>query len=105
MSNPIVRNSIRSLADFASQAPHLYTMVNRLGEQRRRQRAGDAARQAGFLAAGLVLGAGLTTLLTPRTGAEVRRRVSDQFTRVREYIAPRKNGAARRTARNPKELS
>ena len=103
MSNHNVRNSIRSLAGFAAQSPHLYKMVNQLGEQRRRKRAGDAARQAGLLGAGLVLGAGLTTLLTPITGAEVRRRVSDQFTRVRDYIAPKSNGVAGRTARKKKE--
>ena len=106
MSKHIVRNSIRSLADLAAQTPHLYKVVSHFGEQRRRQRAGHTARQAGLLGAGLVLGAGLTTLFTPSTGAEIRRRLSERATRVREYIAPRSDDAARGSARNKKkELS
>ncbi len=36
----------------------------------------------------------LTTLLSPTTGAQVRRQLADQAKRVRGYIAPKSNGAA-----------
>ena len=105
MSNHTLRNSIRSLADLAAQAPSLYKVVGHLGEQRRRQRAGRVARQAGLLGAGLVLGAGLTTLFTPATGAQVRRRLFEKAMRVRHYIAPGIKDAAPGAARKQKELS
>lgn len=94
MSNQIVRNSIGSLAELAAQAPHLYKMLSHVGRQRRRQRTARIAQHAAWLGAGLVLGAGLTTLLSPTTGAQVRRRLADQAKRVRGYIAPTSNGAA-----------
>jgi len=95
MARHTVRNSIRSFADLAAQTPHLYRMVTHLGEERRRQRHARAARQAGMLGAGLVLGAGLTGLLTPNTGAQLRRRISDQAKSLRDYVVPRSDGAAR----------
>lgn len=93
MSNQIVRNSIGSLADLANQAPHIYKMLSHVGGLRRRQRTARIAQHAAWLGAGLVLGAGLTTLFSPTTGAQVRRRLSDQAKRVRGYIAPAINGA------------
>ena len=94
MSNQIVRNSIGSLAELATQAPQIYKMLSHVSGQRRRQRTVRIAQHAAWLGAGLVLGAGLTTLFSPTTGAEVRRRLSDQAKRVRGYIAPAINGAA-----------
>ncbi len=93
MSNQIVRNSIGSLTELANQAPHIYKMLSHVSGQRRRQRTARIAQHAAWLGAGLVLGAGLTTLLSPTTGAQVRRRLSDQAKRVRGYIAPAINGA------------
>jgi hypothetical protein len=87
MSNHNVRNSIGSLAELARQAPHISEMLSVVVGQRRR-------RRTVWLAAGLVLGAGLTTLLSPTTGAQVRRRIVDQAQRVRRYVAPKSNGAA-----------
>ena len=95
MNNDPVRNRIGSLADLAAQAPNLYQLMNRVGAQRRRRRAASVAERAGWLGAGLALGAGVATLLTPNTGAEMRRRLSARAQRVREYVAPKSNGAAR----------
>lgn len=95
MNTHHVRSRIGSLADLAAQAPNLYTLVSRVSAQRRQQRAGRVAQRAGWLGAGVALGAGLTTLLTPSTGAEMRRRLSARAQRVREYVAPKSNGAAR----------
>lgn len=107
MANHTVRNSIRTIADLANQAPHLAKMVNYIGEERRRrQRASSTARQAGLVGAGLVLGAGLVALFTPTSGAQTRRRLSDQAMRIRDYVAPKANGAARSAERAAKkELS
>lgn len=96
MNTHTVRNRIGSLADLAAQAPNLYQLVSRVSAQRRRQRASRVAQRAGWLGAGLALGAGLTTLLTPSTGPEMRRRLSARAQRVREYVASKSNGAARK---------
>jgi hypothetical protein len=90
-----VRDRIGSLTDLALQAPQLYQLVSRVGAQRRRRRTALAVRRAGWLGAGLALGAGLTTLLTPRSGPEVRHRLAARAQRVREYVAPKKPPAAR----------
>lgn len=95
MNNHIVRNSIGSLAQIASQAPHLYEMLGQVSSLRRRQRTARIAQHAAWLGAGLVLGAGITTLLSPKTGAQVRRQLSDQAKRVRGYIATKSDGAIR----------
>lgn len=105
MANHTLRKSIRSLAVLAARAPQLQEVFGRLGDHRRRRRAGNVARQAGLLGAGLVLGAGLTTLFAPVTGEKVRQRLSERATRIRESIAPRAEGAARGTSRNRRELS
>lgn len=95
MNRSLVRNSIDSLADLAAQAPNLYRMVNSVGDYRRRQRTSRLAREAGWLGAGLVLGAGLTTLFAPKTGAEVRKSLSAQADRVRKSISKQTDGLAR----------
>lgn len=106
MANHTVRKSIRTLTDLANQAPHLYKMVNHIGEERRRRRrASSTARHAGLVGAGLMLGAGLAALFTPVTGAQTRRRISDQAMRFRDYVAPKSNGAARSSERAKKEPS
>jgi hypothetical protein len=97
MSKHGVRNSIESLAEIANQAPHLYKLMSDVGAQRRQRRVARIARDAGWLGAGLVAGAGIVALLTPKTGPEVRRDISDQASRVREYIKPRVNGSANRS--------
>jgi galactokinase/mevalonate kinase-like predicted kinase len=97
MSKHVVRNSIGSLAAIATQAPHLYKMLSEVGAQRRRQRVARVARDAGWLGAGLVVGAGLVAILTPKTGQQIRRRLSDEAQRVREYIKPKLNGVADHT--------
>ncbi len=95
MNNHVVRDRIVSLADLAvSQAPQVYQLLNRVGLQRRRTRAARVAQRAGWFGAGIALGTGLATLLTPSSGPEVRRRLSSRARRVRDYVAPRSNGAA-----------
>jgi len=93
MSNHIVRNSIGSLAQVVSQAPHLYDALGRLSSLRRRHRAARVAKHAAWLGAGLVLGAGLATLLSPRTGKQVRRQISDQAKQARDYITSKASSA------------
>jgi hypothetical protein len=94
MNQHPVLDRIGSLADLAAQAPRLHQLISRSGAQRRRRREAHVARRAGWLGVGLALGAGLTTLLTPRTGAEMRQQLSARARRVRDYVAPKGNGAA-----------
>ena len=94
MSNQILRNTIGSLAELANQAPHLYEVLGQVGSIRRRQRASRAAHAAGWLGAGLVVGAGAAMLLSPKSGPWMRSRLSAEAQRLRDYVAPRKNGAA-----------
>jgi hypothetical protein len=95
MNNDPVRNRIVSLADLAAQAPNLDLLLSRVGALRRRRRAARVAQHAGWFGAGIALGTGLATLLTPSTGPEMRRRLSARAQRVRDYVAPKSNGAAR----------
>jgi hypothetical protein len=95
MNNHPVRNRIVSLADLAvAQAPQVYQLLNRVGIQRRRTRAALVAQRAGWFGAGIAVGTGLATLLTPTTGPEMRRRLSSRARRVREYVAPPKTDCA-----------
>jgi len=91
MNEHSVRNGILSLATIAvAQAPTLAQLLNRVGLQRRKARAVRMARSAGWFGAGIVVGTGLATLLTPNTGPEMRRRLSARARRVRAYVAPPK---------------
>jgi len=87
MNSHPVRNRIVSLADLAAQAPAVYQLLDRVGLQRRRRRAARMAQRAGWFGAGIALGTGLATLLTPSTGPELRRR-------LREYARTVGNGSA-----------
>jgi len=101
MNDHHVRNRIVSLADLAAQAPQLYQLLSRIGLQRRRRRqVVRVAQRAGWFSAGVVVGTGLATLLTPSSGRETRQRLSAQARRVREYVAPKGNGAAAGEARD-----
>jgi hypothetical protein len=101
MNRHFVRNRIGSVADLAVQAPQLYQLATRLASQRRRRRSAIMLRRAGWLGAGLALGAGLTTLLTPSSGAEMRHRLSARAQRVRNYVAPKHNGSGAARAERP----
>ncbi|MEZ4282739.1 MAG: YtxH domain-containing protein [Myxococcota bacterium] len=81
------RDWIGSLTDLALQAPDFYRIANAVGQLRRRRRAERLARGVGLLGAGALVGAGVAALLTPKTGPEIRRRISDQAGRVRDYVA------------------
>ncbi len=95
MNRHLVGPRLGSFADLAAQAPQLYQLVSRVGAQRRRRRTARVLQSAGWLGAGLALGAGLTTLLTPSSGAEMRHRLSAHAQRVRDYVTPRPNGPGR----------
>jgi len=94
MSNHVLRNTIGSLAELANQAPDIYKMLNQVGAIRRRERATRAAHAAGWMGAGLLVGAGAAMLLSPKSGPWIRRRLSAEALRLRDYVAPQKNGAA-----------
>lgn len=95
--NHRTRSRIVSLAELAAQAPSVYQMLNRANVQRRRRRA-RAMQRAGWFGAGVALGSGIATLLTPKTGPEMRRRLSNGARRARQYVAPKdEEAAARRT--------
>ena len=81
------RDWIGSLTDLALQAPDFYRIASAIGQHRRRRRAERLVRGAGLLGAGALVGAGVAALLTPKTGPEIRRRLSDQASRVRDYVA------------------
>jgi hypothetical protein len=93
MNDHRARNRIVSLADLAAQAPSVYQLLNRSGALRRRRRA-RALQRAGWFGAGVAVGSGIATLLTPRSGPEVRRRLSDGARRARDYVAPKHDGGA-----------
>jgi hypothetical protein len=101
MNRDLVRTRIGSFADLAAQAPQLYQLVSRVGAQRRRRRTARVLQRAGWLGAGVALGAGLTTLLTPTSGAEMRHRLSARAQRVRNYVAPRHDGSGAARADRP----
>ncbi|MBK7951817.1 MAG: YtxH domain-containing protein [Deltaproteobacteria bacterium] len=102
------RGWIGSLTSLAAQTPDFYRIANAVGRHRRRKRAERIARRAGWLGAGALIGAGVTALCTPETGAAIRRRISDQASRVRDYVrgpivrGPISNGedGAARSTRN-----
>jgi hypothetical protein len=95
MSNHVVRNSLASIAELANHTPDLYKMLSRVAGQRRRQRTARILQNGAWIGAGLVVGAGLATLLSPTTGAQVRRQIANRAERVRRYVAPRVQAAAR----------
>ena len=102
MNDHQVRNRIVSLAGLAAtQAPQLYERLSRIGSQRRQRRqAVRVAQSAGWFGAGVVLGTGLAALLTPNSGPEMRRRLFSRAQRVRDYVAPKANGADTGEARD-----
>jgi hypothetical protein len=94
--NDHFRNRFGSLAGLAAQAPHVYELLHRVGLQRRRRRAANVARSAGWFGAGVAVGAGVASLLSHGGGQQLRERLSRQARRVRDYVAPAEEGAQRR---------
>jgi hypothetical protein len=76
------------ITDLASRAPSAYDLLYRIGLERRRSRAMRAASRAGWIGVGMAVGSGLAMLFTPRSGPEVRERLSEQAKRARDYVAP-----------------
>jgi len=81
-----------TLANLAAHAPAWYELLHQVGLQRRRSLAARTASRAGWFGLGVVAGSGLAVLLTPRSGPEVRERLSWQARRARDYVAPAGNG-------------
>lgn len=88
MTNGIERSTLGSLVTLAANAPSANEMLRWVGLQRRRNRISRIAQGAGWFGAGVAIGSGLALLLTPHTGPEMRRRLSGQAQRAREYVAP-----------------
>ena len=78
--------TIANLANLASRAPIAYELLHRIGLERRRSRAIRAASCAGWIGVGMAVGSGLTLLLTPRTGPEMREHLGERAKRARDYV-------------------
>jgi hypothetical protein len=88
MTNGIERSTLSSLAALAAHAPSAAEVLHWVGLQRSRSRMARVARGASWFGAGVALGGGLALLLTPHSGPEMRRRLSSQAQRARDYVAP-----------------
>jgi hypothetical protein len=78
--------TIANLANLASRAPIAYELLHRIGLERRRSRAIRAASCAGWIGVGMAVGSGLTLLLTPRSGPEMREYLGERAKRARDYV-------------------
>jgi len=78
--------TIANLANLASRAPIAYELLHRIGLERRRSRAIRAASCAGWIGVGMAVGSGLTLLLTPRSGPEMREHLGEHAKRARAYV-------------------
>jgi hypothetical protein len=95
MTEGVRRNALSSLATIAANAPAGYEMLRWVGLERRRSRVARVATSAGWFGAGVALGSGLALLLTPHSGPEMRRKLSRQARRARDYVADEANGIGR----------
>src|SRR4030095_3565619 len=78
--------NLANLANLASRAPIAYEALHSTALERRRSRAIRAASCAGWIGVGMAVGSGLTLLLTPRTGAEMRGHLGERAKRARDYV-------------------
>jgi len=90
--------TIANLANLASRAPIAYELLHRIGLERRRSRAIRAASCAGWIGVGMAVGSGLTLLLTPRTGREMREHLGEHAKRARDYVVTNGIEPARRAS-------
>jgi hypothetical protein len=90
--------TIANLANLASRAPIAYELLHRIGLERRRSRAIRAASCAGWIGVGMAVGSGLTLLLTPRTGPEMREHLGERAKRARDYVVTNGIEPARRAS-------
>ena len=75
-----------TIANFASHAPKAYELLQRIGLERRRSRTIRVASCAGWIGVGMAVGSGLTLLLTPRSGREMREQLGERAKRARDYV-------------------
>ena len=80
------RHTIMTIANFASHAPRAFELLQRFGLERRRPRAIRVASCAGWIGVGMAVGSGLTLLLTPRSGREMREHLGERAKRARDYV-------------------
>jgi len=78
--------TIANLASLASHAPKAYELLHRIGLEHRRSRAIRVASRAGWIGVGMAIGSGLTMLLTPRSGPEMREHLGERAKRARDYV-------------------
>jgi hypothetical protein len=90
--------NLANLANLASRAPIAYELLHRIGLERRRSRAIRAASCAGWIGVGMAVGSGLTLLLTPRTGPEMREHLGERAKRARDYVVTNGIEPARRAS-------
>jgi hypothetical protein len=77
---------IANLANLASHAPKAHELLHRIGLERRQSRAIRVASCAGWIGVGMAVGSGLTLLLTPRSGPEMREHLGQRAKRARDYV-------------------
>ena len=92
-----------TIANLASHAPRAYELLHRIGLEPRRSRAIRAASCAGWIGVGMAVGSGLTLLLTPRSGSEMRERLGERAKRARDHAVTNGSDPADRasTAQTP----
>jgi hypothetical protein len=103
MNDHPFRNRFSTIAGLAAQAPHMYDLLHRIGLERRRARASQVARSAGWFGAGLAVGAGLSSLLSQGGGQQLRERLGEKARRVREYVAPVEQAMSEGSAQSGQE--
>jgi len=87
-----------TIANLASHAPKAFELLNRIGLERRRSRAIRVASCAGWIGVGMAVGSGLTLLLTPRSGPEMREHLGERAKRARSYMVTNGSEPAGRTS-------
>jgi hypothetical protein len=93
-----------TMSDLASYAPSAYDffnridLLNRMGLERRRSRAAQAAACAGWISLGVAMGSGFFMLMNSRNGPIVRERLAERVRRAREYVAPSEESEPRTAA-------
>jgi hypothetical protein len=80
------RNIMQTLVRAGTRLPAAYELLRWVGIQRRRSRMARTARYAGLIATGALIGGGIAALVTPQSGAQMRRLLGSQAKRAREYV-------------------
>ena len=87
-----------TIANLAGLALRTDAVLHRIGLELRRSRAIRVASRAGWIGVGMAVGSGLTLLLTPRTGREMREHLGEHAKRARDYVVTNGIEPARRAS-------